>query len=98
VPPLEAAAAPAVDDRPPRGLTVEDVARRYRVSPDKVRRWLSTGELMGINTSTSLAARPRWVISQASLLEFEKRRCSAPPPKPSCRPRRRTGLVDFYPD
>ena len=81
----------------PAGLTTSDVARRFRVSEDKVRAWLATGELLGVNTSSSLAARPRWVVSHEALLEFEKRRSSAPPPKPPRRRKKRSNEVDYYP-
>ncbi len=81
---------------PLRGLTVADVARRYRVGEDKVRRWIAGGELKGINTATALCAKPRWVIPPEALAEFERRRAGGPPPKP---PRRlRTTVVDYYPD
>jgi transposase len=81
----------------PLGLTVADVARRYRVGEDKVRGWIGRGELKAINTSTSLCGKPRWVVMPDALAAFEQRRAGGPPPKP---PRRRkaTGLVDFYPD
>ena len=68
-----------------RGLTPNEVARRLRVSPDKVR------------TSDVRCGRPRWVISSDALAEFERRRVADPPPKPQRR-RRRTALVDYYPD
>ena len=60
------------------GLTVADVARRYRVSPDKVRAWIARGELRAVNTSTALCGRPRRVISPDALAEFERRRAGGP--------------------
>jgi hypothetical protein len=85
------------DTEPPRGLTVADVARLLRVSPDKIRRWLAKGELVAVNTSFTLAARPRWVISRESLELFRRRRSSAPLPKPPRR-RRPQEMVDYFPD
>jgi hypothetical protein len=86
-------------DAPPAaaGLTVAEVARRYRVSGDKVRRWLRTGEMAGINTSATLAGRPRFIITQDSLAAFERRRSTAAPPRPARR-KKRTTLVDYYPE
>ena len=40
-----------------RGLTVRDVATRYRVSKDKIRRWIATGELMAVNTAGVLCGK-----------------------------------------
>lgn len=80
------------------GLTVEDVARRYRVSPDKVRGWIGRGELRAINTSAALCGRPRWIITPESLADFEKARRGGPGPKAPPRRRRRAGEQDFYPD
>ena len=78
------------------GLTVADVAVRYRVSPDKVRAWIARGELHAINTAGTLCGKPRWVIPPEGLAEFEKRRAGGPSPKPP-RKQRRTGLTDYYP-
>jgi transposase len=79
------------------GLTVRDVARRYRVGEDKVRSWIGRGELRAINTSSVLCGRPRWVIPPEALPEFERRRAGGPPPKPARR-RRPPEIEDFYPD
>jgi hypothetical protein len=79
------------------GLTVRDVARRYRVSPDKVRLWIKRGELSAINTAAALCARPRFVVPVEALAAFERRRAAAPPPKPARR-RKRSGVVDYYLD
>lgn len=80
------------------GLTVEDVARRYRVSPDKVRAWIGRGELRAVNTAASLSGKPRWVVLLEALTEFEKRRAGGPTPKPQLRRRRKSQETDYYPD
>jgi excisionase family DNA binding protein len=83
--------------QPAAGLTVEDVARRLRVGPDKVRGWIARGELKAVNTAAQLCGKPRWVITPDALAAFERRRTGGPAPKPQRR-RRRSALVDFYPD
>jgi transposase len=78
------------------GLTVREVARRYRVGEDKVRRWIARGELAAINTAAALCGRPRWVVTPEALAAFERRRTPAPPPEKR-RPRRRQDEVDYFP-
>jgi transposase len=78
------------------GLTVHDVARRYRVGEDKVRNWITRGELRAVNTATTLCGRPRWVIPPEALAEFEARRSGAQVSEPRPR-RRRVQAIDFYP-
>jgi hypothetical protein len=85
------------DGQHARGLTTADVARRYRVSEDKVRSWIDRGELAAVNTATALCGRPRWVISPEALAAFEAARRGGPTPKPPRR-KRRTQMVDYYPD
>lgn len=82
---------------PGRGLTVADVARRYRVSPDRVRAWIARGELRALNTRDVRNGRPRWLIPPEALADFERGRVAlAPPPKP---PRRKpVAPKDYYPD
>jgi hypothetical protein len=80
----------------PRGYTVPEVARRYRVGQDKVRAWIMRGELDAVNTAALLCGKPRWVIMPEALATFEKRRAGGPTPEP---PRRRQPAVkDYYPD
>lgn len=86
-----------LDPLPCRGLTVADVAARYRVSPDKVRAWIKRGELSGINTAAALCGKPRWVITPEALAAFERRRASGSLPKPP-RSRRQPAVKDYYPD
>jgi hypothetical protein len=79
-----------------RGLTVADLARRWRVSPDKVRAWIKARQLSAINTATALCARPRFIISPDAVAAFERQRSAGAPPRP--RRRKRTKAFDFYPD
>ena len=79
-----------------RGFTVADLAARLRVSPDKIRLWISKGELAAVNTAAALCGKPRWVVSAEALAAFERRRTGGQPPEPR-RPRRRAAAVDYYP-
>lgn len=79
-----------------RGLTVSEVARRYRVGEDRVRGWIKSGKLAAINTSDAQCARPRYVVLPEALAEFERARCVAPPPKVVRR--RRPKTRDYFPD
>ena len=82
---------------PARGRTVRDPAAYYRVSEDKIRRWIAAGELRAINTAGKLCGKPRWVIPPDAQAEFERRRAGGPPPKVPRR-QRRAAPVDYYPD
>jgi excisionase family DNA binding protein len=81
-----------------RGLTVAEVAARYRVGEDKVRTWIRRGELRAVNTASRLSGRPRWVITPAALAELEAQRghggASALPKRPR---RARRQQRDYYP-
>ena len=79
------------------GFTVADLAARYRVGEDKVRAWIKAGELKALNTSSTLCARPRYVVTADALEAFERRRSVTPPPKTKTR-RRKAEFVDYYPD
>jgi hypothetical protein len=69
-----------------------------RVSPDKVRRWIRSGELGAINTAETRCGKPRWVILPHHREEFERGRQSAPPPKVPRRRKRQTEAIDYYKD
>jgi hypothetical protein len=82
---------------PARGWTPPELAKLLRVSPEKIRSWLKSGLLKGINTANHECRRPQWVILPHHLAEFEQRRSSAPPPKPKRR-RRKVKMIDYFPD
>ena len=81
---------------PGRSLSVTQFAHRYTVSRSKVRYWLRTGQLRGVFVDCEACRRRVIRIPPEAVVEFEKGRSTAPPPKP---PRKkRTTMVDFYPD
>jgi hypothetical protein len=78
-------------------LTVRQVARRYRVSKDKVLAFIRRGELAAVNTAAALCGKPRWVILPEALAAFEKRRTGGAPTQ-LARRKKRTTTVDYFPD
>lgn len=81
-----------------RGFSVKDLARRWKVGQDKIHGFRRRGELIGVNVASNLSGRPMWRFSAEVVALFEKRRSSAPQPKPARPARRRAGVVDYYPD
>jgi excisionase family DNA binding protein len=83
---------------PPRGMTTGEVARYLRIGEDRVRSLIRSGQLGAIDTAANRSGRPRYVVLPHHLAEWEQsRRVAAPSPKPARR-RKRTQLVDYYPD
>jgi excisionase family DNA binding protein len=78
-------------------MTPNELARFLRVSPDRIRAWIKSGELGAVDTSRHRCGRPRFVILPHHLTEFERKRGGALPPIPPRR-RRRPQVLDFYPD
>jgi hypothetical protein len=77
---------------------VRETAAWFRVSGDKIRHWIKTGQLGAINTATSLCGRPRFVILPHHLAAFERSRDASPPPKPVRKRQKRLSFVDYYPE
>jgi transposase len=80
------------------GLTVSEVAKRYRVGEDKVRGWIRSGVLRAINTADARAGKPRYVIMPEYLAEFERGRCVAAPQRTPRARRRAQAQRDYFPD
>jgi excisionase family DNA binding protein len=75
-------------------LTPPEVARRLRVNPDKVLRWIRSGELRAVNLAAGPAGRPRWRVDAADLAVFDARRSARP--APAARRRKRPAEVIEY--
>jgi hypothetical protein len=84
-------------DNRERGLTPNEVARLLRVNSDRVRSWIKSGQLGAINTADTRCGKPRYVVLPHHLAVFERSHQAADPPRPPQR-RKRTTLVDYYPD
>jgi hypothetical protein len=80
-----------------RGWTPNELARIVRVSPDRVRAWIASGELGAINTAPTRCGKPRYVVLPHHLTEFERRHAAATP-APMPRRRRQPEIHDYYPD
>ncbi len=79
-----------------RGYTPRELAKILRVSPDKVRALIRSGELGAINTAAVRCGKPRFVVLPHHLVEFEKGRRISPPAKPAPRPKRQRDMIDYF--
>jgi excisionase family DNA binding protein len=77
-----------------RGYTPRELARILRISPDKVRALIRSGELGA--TSKLRCGKPRFVVLPHHLAEFEKGRRISPAAKPAPRPKRLRDMVDYF--
>jgi hypothetical protein len=97
VPPDDAPETLPVAARTGAGYTPRELAHRWRVSPDRIRALVRSGELPALNLATTRGGRPRLVILPEAVAAFERGRSAATPPKKPQRRRRVAAAVDFYP-
>jgi hypothetical protein len=84
------------DTTSPRGYTTTDAARLLRVSEEKIRAWIRSGELAAINTADVRCNKPRFVILPSAIEQFAAKRSPAIPK--TVRRKKRTTAVDYFPD
>jgi excisionase family DNA binding protein len=78
-------------------MTPRELARVLRISPDRVRALIQSGELAALDLG-GRGKRRRYVILPHHVAQFERRRQAAPPPSPPRqRRRRKTVEIDYYP-
>jgi excisionase family DNA binding protein len=73
-------------------LTPPEVAKRYGVSPDTVRKWIADGDLVAVSIG-SKGKRARSVVELSALEVFDKRRTAKASPPPSRRRILKTDLL-----
>jgi excisionase family DNA binding protein len=78
-----------------RTLTPPEVAKLLRVATRKVRRWIRSGELKGINVADPHSRRPRFRVTLEALERFQMGRTVEPPTKRG-RPRKRRMVPTEY--
>ena len=81
----------------PQSYTPRELAKVLRISPDKIRALIRSGELGAINTATIRCGKPRFVILPHHLVEFEKGRRITPAAKPAPRKQHQRGMTDYFP-
>ena len=81
----------------PDKLTPPELARRWRISPDKVLNWIRSGELRAMNAATKQTGRPRYLVDPSDVEAFEARRTVQQAPK-SPRRKRHTNddVIEFF--
>ncbi len=80
-----------------QGMSPQQVAKRLRVSADKVRDWINKGELKAVNVANRDSSRPRWRISEDAIRDFEnKRQASTPPSAVQRRKKNDDGIIEFF--
>jgi hypothetical protein len=83
-------------DTDARGYTTADAAKLLRVSEEKIRKWIKSGQLAALDTAEPNSRKPRFVILPDAIERFAAARSPALPPKPTRR-KRRTEEVDYFP-
>lgn len=72
------------------------IAKAWGLDPNKIIGWIKSGELRAINVATTAGGRPRFLVDEADLAEFEARRAVSPPPAATPRRRRSAGDVKEF--
>lgn len=81
----------------PAMLTPPQVARQLGVRPDRIVRWIKSGELVGFNLAKRSSMRPRFRVSPTELALFLERRRANPSPKVVRQKRRKTAnVIEFF--
>ncbi len=86
------------DALPAEGFSVRDLRARWKIGWGKIKSFMHSGELVGVNVASDISGRPQWRFSREAVEKFERRRSSAPAPKPTRRRRQPTVEIDFFPD
>jgi excisionase family DNA binding protein len=85
-----------VHDTLPRGYTPNELSRLLRISPDRVRALIHSGELPALNLARHRCSRPKYVVLPHHLEQFERGRVAAKPPQAPRK--RRQPARDYFAD
>ena len=78
-------------------LSPPAIGKRLGVKPDKVRRWIRSGELRASDFATELGDKPLYKVHLTELIAFIQRR-EVNPPTPTSRRRRKQpdDVIQFF--
>lgn len=77
-------------------LSVCQIAERYAVGKHTVLRWIRNGELRAFDVSRNPGGRPRWRVTEESLVAFEALRTPTSVPQTKRRRRQPQEVIEFY--
>jgi hypothetical protein len=77
-------------------LTPPELARRWRVKPEKIVGFIRAGLLKAADLSSPGSSRPRYRIDAASIAAFEAARSASPPSKGVRRKRMKASTVTEF--
>jgi hypothetical protein len=77
-------------------MTPPQVAKRWRVSSDKVLAFVKKGELKAFNVALSEHGRPRFRVLIDDVLDFEQRRTVKQKSKTRRQRNRRSDVIHFF--
>ena len=77
-------------------LTPPELARQWRIKPEKILAWIRSGELRAINVATEQRGRPRYLIEPDEVEAFEQRRAVVERPVLNRRRGQRSNGVPHY--
>jgi transposase len=81
---------------PDYSLSPPQIARRLRVKPSKVIRWIRTGELTAIDVSEKRGGRPRWHVAPEDLQRFLESRSSRRPARATRRRKAIAQVTEYF--
>jgi hypothetical protein len=85
--------AHAISER--QKLTPPQLGRLWGLDPNKIIRWILSGELRAINAAARASGRPRYLIDRADIAAFEHQRAVGAPQRAPRRKRKTAGVVEF---
>jgi len=85
---------PTVDQQT---VTPPELARTWRVKPERVIAWIKSGELRAFDVSTQPGVgRPRYRIPQDAIIEFENRRSAAQVKTTRRKRTQPVGVIEYF--
>ena len=78
-------------------ITPPMLARRWGIANEKVLGWIRSGELNAIDAAAVRGGRPRYLIDESDIAEFERKRSVTVTPTRAPRSKRkRNDVIEFF--
>ena len=77
-------------------LTIEELAKRWNVSANHVRRMIKSGAISAVQISLPTARRKTWRFRLNDVIAWEESRLEHPKPAPARRRRASAGIKEYF--